>query len=50
MENAGYVFAAFAIVWIVVFSYLLVLSSRQRKLGREIESLKGALKGNGEKQ
>ncbi len=46
MENAGYVFAAFSIVWIAVFGYLLVLSNRQRALRREIESLKEAFKGS----
>ena len=46
MENAGFLFAAFAIVWGVVFSYILVLLNRQRKLQREISSLKEALKEN----
>ena len=50
MENAGYIFAAFALVWIAVFVYLLVLSNRQRRLGREIESLKGTLRESGAKQ
>ena len=45
MENAGYLFAAFAIVWAVVFGYVLLLFNRQRRLRREIDSLKEALKG-----
>ncbi len=45
MENAGYLFAAFAIVWAVVFGYVLLLFNRQRRLRGEIDSLKEALKG-----
>ncbi len=44
MENAGYIFAAFAIVWAVVFGYVLLLSNKQRRLRREINSLKEASK------
>ncbi len=44
MENAGYIFAAFAIVWAVVFGYVLVLLNRQRGLRREIDSLKQSYK------
>jgi CcmD family protein len=40
MENAGYLFAAFAIVWAVTFAYILLLLNRQRRIQREIESLK----------
>ena len=50
MENAEYLFAAYAIVWAVVFGYVLVLVKRQRRLLREIDSLKEELreKGTGE--
>ncbi len=44
MENAGYIFAAFAIIWAAVFGYVLVLFNRQRRLRREIDSLKEILK------
>lgn len=44
MENAGYLFAAFAIVWAVVFGYILLLLNRQGKLQRELDSLKEALR------
>ncbi|MBI4295665.1 MAG: CcmD family protein [Chloroflexi bacterium] len=40
----GYLFAAFAAVWVLFFGYLLVLLNRQRKLRREIDLLKEALK------
>ncbi len=44
IENAGYLFAAFSIVWAVVFGYVLLLFNRQRRLRREINSLKEAFK------
>ncbi len=47
MENAGYLFAAFAIVWAVVFGYVLLLFNRQRRLRREIDSLKEVLQAKG---
>ncbi len=50
MENAGYLFAAFAIVWAVVFGYVLYLLNRQRRLRREIESLKVAFREKGVEQ
>ncbi len=50
MENAGYLFAAYAIVWATVFGYLLSLLSKQRKLRRELDSLKESLKAKGSQQ
>ncbi len=47
MENAGYLFAAFAIVWAVVFGYVLSLFNRQRRLRQEINSLKETFKVKG---
>lgn len=44
MENGGYLLAAFATVWAVVFTYVLFLSARQAKLRREIDALKQGLK------
>ena len=44
MENAGYLFAAFTIIWALVFGYVLVLFNRQRRLRREINSLKEVFK------
>ena len=43
MENANYLLAAFAIVWVVLFGYLLALLNRQKKLQQEINSLKESL-------
>ncbi len=50
MENLGYLFAAFAIVWAVLFGYLLILFNGQRRLRREIDSLKEIIKEKGGEQ
>jgi CcmD family protein len=39
----GYLFAAYSIIWAVVFGYVLYLCLRQRKALREIELLKGGV-------
>jgi CcmD family protein len=44
MENAGYLFAAYAIIWIVLFGFVLVLVNRQARLRREIDRLKQLVK------
>ena len=44
MENASYLLTAFAVVWAVVFGYILLLSNRQQSLRREIDSLKTVLR------
>lgn len=40
MENASYLFAAYAIVWGVLFGYIFIFSQRQKRLRREIDILK----------
>ena len=42
MENAGFLLAAFILIWIVLFGYLVFLFNRQRRLRRDIESLHDA--------
>ena len=39
MDNLSYLFAAFAIVWAMVFIYVLVLSRRLQRLKQDIELL-----------
>ncbi len=39
MDDMDYLFAVFAVVWVVIFGYILILSFRQRKLQRMIESI-----------
>ncbi|MFC1944589.1 CcmD family protein [Chloroflexota bacterium] len=41
MENAGYLFAAYSIIWAAVFGYVLLLGRKQRRLERELALLKG---------
>ena len=40
MENAIYLFTAFAVVWAVVFGYILYLYIKQRRLWRIVNLLK----------
>jgi CcmD family protein len=44
MENAGYLFTAFSLVWILLFVYVMVLFIRQKKLREEINTLRESLK------
>lgn len=47
MENLGYLFAVYTIVWAVTFAYVLFLIRGQNKLRREIEQIKACLKEKG---
>ncbi len=42
MENAGYFFAAFALIWAVVFGYVLFLVNKQAKISRDIKAIEDA--------
>jgi len=44
MDNFGYLFAAFAIIWILLFVYIFIISRRQKQIRREIERLKAEVK------
>ena len=50
MENAGYLFVAFSIIWAFVFGYVLALFIKQSKMQKEIELLKEAYKEKGIEQ
>ena len=39
----SYLFAAYTAIWILLFAYVSSISSRQRKLDREMETLKKLL-------
>lgn len=39
MSNLGWLFVAFAVVWIAIGLYLVSLGSRQRALERRLEEL-----------
>ena len=40
MDNLGYLFAAYTIIWAVVFGYVFYLFHKQRKLRRQMDLLK----------
>ena len=39
MENLNYLFAAFTIVWVIIFGFVFNMSRKQRQLQREIKAL-----------
>ena len=43
MENIGYLFAVFVVIWIAIFVYVLTLIRRQQQLKKEIQNLKDCL-------
>jgi CcmD family protein len=48
MENAGYLFAAYGAVWVVVFGFVFLLLNRQKRLRQEINALKKVIKEKGD--
>ncbi|MGH9391094.1 MAG: CcmD family protein [Vicinamibacteria bacterium] len=38
-----YLFAGYAVIWILLFAYILSISSKQRKLEMELETLRKLL-------
>jgi len=36
----SYLLAAYSLVWILLFAYVLSISSKQKKLGMELETLR----------
>jgi CcmD family protein len=47
VNNLGYVAAAFAVVWVGLFIYILYLAAKERRLRRELQSLLDAKKEQG---
>ena len=45
MENGAYLFAAYAIIWAILFGFVFAMMNRQAKLRREIERLENLVKG-----
>ena len=45
MQNWQYLFAAYTVIWIAVFAYVLLLLQGERKLRKELDTLKRTLKG-----
>ena len=44
MENLGFLFAAYTIIWVVLFGYVISVFTRQRKLQKELDLLKEMFK------
>jgi CcmD family protein len=44
MDNAGFIVAAFAVVWVGLFVYIFVLVQREKAMRKEIATLKEGLK------
>ncbi|RMD98789.1 MAG: CcmD family protein [Calditrichaeota bacterium] len=40
MENLGYLFAGYVVVWFLLFGYMFSISRRQKNLEKEIQMLK----------
>lgn len=47
MENGGYLLAAFAVVWALIFAYIIAVFNRQKKLRRDLELLRETGKEKG---
>ena len=43
MNNLGFLFAAYTVVWVSLFVYVLMVSRRNRALQKEIEELRELL-------
>ena len=49
-DNLIYLFAAFAVTWIVLFLYSFFLGRRQREVEREIQTLRHHLQSDRDKE
>lgn len=47
MKYLEYLFAGYAVIWVVLFLYTSGLASQQRKLSREVELLRRAVEDKG---
>ncbi len=43
MENLGYLFAAYTVIWAIVFGYILFMQRNQRRLQRQINLLQESI-------
>lgn len=43
----GYLFAAYTIIWVLIFGYTITLGSREKKLQDELFILKKSLENKG---
>lgn len=49
MENFGYLFAAYTIIFAVIFLYVMFIWRRQRRLERQVAALERRLEALGDK-
>ena len=42
-NNLGYLLAAFGVIWVGLFAYVLVLLRREKRLRRDVATLKESL-------
>lgn len=42
----SYLLAAYSVVWILIFAYIQSISSKQKKLDREVETLRKLIEQN----
>jgi CcmD family protein len=45
MENAGYLLAAYAIIWAVIFGYVFYMQRKQTNLRRQLDKLQKLITG-----
>ena len=45
MENLGYLFAAYTVIWIMVFGYIFFMQRKQKKLQQQITLLEQSVDG-----
>ncbi len=43
MENAGYLLAAYAIIWAVAFGYIVLMQRKQVRLQKQIDLLRKSI-------
>ena len=44
MQNSGYIFAAYAVIWLGIIGFVIGMINRQAKLKKEIERTKEMVK------
>ena len=44
MDNLGYLIAAYAIIWVVLFAYIFSIARKLRQLAKEVHLLQNKFK------
>jgi CcmD family protein len=48
MQNGAYLFAAYTVIWVLLFGYVVTLIRRQARLRREIDLLRKSIEKQAE--